>query len=1216
MEGPHHLAGRVGVALRVLGRLISAANAEEELRPVIGFPAVWCGVDLLRNMSGIRPDSLPPIAALEEFSSMLAAVTSDGKLAPHCSERGCPRCEAYHAWNRCLLSARAELAVLGTAAAEYRRLPKLVVIAFEAAAQRLVICVKHHSQAQQLLQLYITARLLSLTTTIANRAALPGSELKRMLWPMDEEAVMCLHNRVVQRLWGLVFSSEGSDEEDSGEGGESSTPVFNADTKVAMLDWLRGVLTSLLVFLDAGMQLDAFMHYGGVELLLQCFDMYTDKAGQLGQLEHKFEEVLLVAAQCTVALLASSGREEARQEFMAAAGFRRLLDTMNALPLRLLAETFLSTGRYTLWQLQCTAMKVLEVATLEWSHGRAEFIWDGGIESLVRAARWVPDKPGISRVPDHYKHLPQDQKVGLEDLFASVAAHAFAVVGQVCISGGKPGYGGEHQGQPFLVLAGVSSLEEMEQWLKLGDVTWDQPGGRPWAPVLAKIAPISSLRTSVVLCTTGLLRQRLEAREDFMQLKYKELFSAHLAFAQHDHSGGIQMLAKSLVFRAFAKIMGERAAWRRDILQRRVHLLAGDTLAEAVDTLKHDALAGRKARLHKLQARSRGRAGAGACGCGQSGCTLEDMAGFAKGLAEDIRATRVIEATSLLLSSLGFLTALREASGEEILKAVEASVRVTRQAGKEGRQAALEVLGCGRLAEAAKSSPSLASISADLKESEASLNEWLTWGEQLVQQSGGKPPTQLDAEKAAEAAAAALLAEEEAVQHKAAAKAAKRQRQKAAKQRAGAAQQPEEPSGALLHGTEVEPRDAGDADAPSAAGDSSSSATLRHGPVAMLTPAAPTQRPTEAQRTASSSASQEVDLTSAAQPLEAEDSGARQAGSRGGSRREALVPSQSAAHASSSQEAPASRTAGRAGKLKKPQIAEERQQTGSPLQNGALYQSAAGLLRAAPAGKERAPPAIIPALAAILGSAAPTHPASNTTAAAVTAPATPPRPASPALPPPSSADAPLLAPAPLLGAAPLPPAKSGAAPAAAVAVRSEEPVASEALDTVEAAQAAEAQVAEYQVLLEYLLPGISLDDHKAQARPTSHQPAAMASDGRSLAGSQASDNGPPEASSNQQQQQGQQQAFHPGEGLATVCITGGSSKLPPALEAVLVCRLSGQPLSDPVIAADGFTYEREALTAWVQLGKLQSPVTGRPLSSGAVRPNLAVRDLLSALLVC
>ena len=40
--------------LRVLTRLVRAADREPALRPGVGSPALWCGVDLLKNMDGCR----------------------------------------------------------------------------------------------------------------------------------------------------------------------------------------------------------------------------------------------------------------------------------------------------------------------------------------------------------------------------------------------------------------------------------------------------------------------------------------------------------------------------------------------------------------------------------------------------------------------------------------------------------------------------------------------------------------------------------------------------------------------------------------------------------------------------------------------------------------------------------------------------------------------------------------------------------------------------------------------------------------------------------------------------------------------------------------------------------------------------------------------------------------------------------------------------------
>ena len=54
-------------------------------------------------------------------------------------------------------------------------------------------------------------------------------------------------------------------------------------------------------------------------------------------------------------------------------------------------------------------------------------------------------------------------------------------------------------------------------------------------------------------------------------------------------------------------------------------------------------------------------------------------------------------------------------------------------------------------------------------------------------------------------------------------------------------------------------------------------------------------------------------------------------------------------------------------------------------------------------------------------------------------------------------------------------------------------------------------------------------------------------------------------------------------------------------------------MRDPVIAPDGQTYERVAIEDWFAgLGSSppRSPVTGQPMPSAALLPNLAIRDLL------
>ncbi|GAB4819662.1 hypothetical protein N2152v2_006708 [Parachlorella kessleri] len=69
---------------------------------------------------------------------------------------------------------------------------------------------------------------------------------------------------------------------------------------------------------------------------------------------------------------------------------------------------------------------------------------------------------------------------------------------------------------------------------------------------------------------------------------------------------------------------------------------------------------------------------------------------------------------------------------------------------------------------------------------------------------------------------------------------------------------------------------------------------------------------------------------------------------------------------------------------------------------------------------------------------------------------------------------------------------------------------------------------------------------------------------------------------------------------------------PPSMAAVVRCRLSGKALRDPVVAADGWTYERSALETYLAGGGTTSPVTGQPLGSTLLRPNFAMRDLLAA----
>ena len=61
-----------------------------------------------------------------------------------------------------------------------------------------------------------------------------------------------------------------------------------------------------------------------------------------------------------------------------------------------------------------------------------------------------------------------------------------------------------------------------------------------------------------------------------------------------------------------------------------------------------------------------------------------------------------------------------------------------------------------------------------------------------------------------------------------------------------------------------------------------------------------------------------------------------------------------------------------------------------------------------------------------------------------------------------------------------------------------------------------------------------------------------------------------------------------------------------SVEELLCCPITKSLMQDPVVAADGHTYEREAITAWLRShGK--SPVTQQPMSISSLVPNLIVK---------
>mmetsp|Transcript_39389 Transcript_39389/g.78961 ORF Transcript_39389/g.78961 Transcript_39389/m.78961 type:complete len:93 (-) Transcript_39389:20-298(-) len=58
------------------------------------------------------------------------------------------------------------------------------------------------------------------------------------------------------------------------------------------------------------------------------------------------------------------------------------------------------------------------------------------------------------------------------------------------------------------------------------------------------------------------------------------------------------------------------------------------------------------------------------------------------------------------------------------------------------------------------------------------------------------------------------------------------------------------------------------------------------------------------------------------------------------------------------------------------------------------------------------------------------------------------------------------------------------------------------------------------------------------------------------------------------------------------------------------CPITMEVMTDPVLAADGFSYERRAIQEWLDSGKMTSPKTGILLESKELRGNLSLRSLI------
>lgn len=59
-----------------------------------------------------------------------------------------------------------------------------------------------------------------------------------------------------------------------------------------------------------------------------------------------------------------------------------------------------------------------------------------------------------------------------------------------------------------------------------------------------------------------------------------------------------------------------------------------------------------------------------------------------------------------------------------------------------------------------------------------------------------------------------------------------------------------------------------------------------------------------------------------------------------------------------------------------------------------------------------------------------------------------------------------------------------------------------------------------------------------------------------------------------------------------------------------MCPLSKKPLQDPVVAADGYTYEKSVIEAYLKAGKKESPITGEEMTDDTLIPNKTLKSLI------
>ena len=61
----------------------------------------------------------------------------------------------------------------------------------------------------------------------------------------------------------------------------------------------------------------------------------------------------------------------------------------------------------------------------------------------------------------------------------------------------------------------------------------------------------------------------------------------------------------------------------------------------------------------------------------------------------------------------------------------------------------------------------------------------------------------------------------------------------------------------------------------------------------------------------------------------------------------------------------------------------------------------------------------------------------------------------------------------------------------------------------------------------------------------------------------------------------------------------------------LICPITQEIMENPVVAADGHSYEQSEILEWLQKGKKVSPLTGEPLKHDTLIENHRLRAIIS-----